>query len=138
MIIFEIIIIIILLTVLKVGHCITASSMPGAGVSQIFNFSIFIFYLFFFHLFRRCLFSNGEEFEPFFLTCFCFAEHYLRVIDLGLVKSMLQQCGYPAPEILYVLKNPSSKMVIDMKPGGATDLTTCSINSIHIVCHEGA
>lgn len=78
-------------------------------------------------LFRSRLFRNSEEFKASYLLLFLGA--LFKVCRPGPIEKHVAASGYPMPEVLFVLKNPCNKMVIDMRPGGSTGLTTCSINT---------
>lgn len=85
-----------------------------------------------FHSWQSCL-SNLTLFRcPFrkpFLLPVLFLRTLCKVHMPGLIEKHVAASGYPMPVVLFVLKKLSSEMVIDMKPGGSTGLTTCSINT---------
>lgn len=90
-------------------------------LSNLFHFSVYIY------VYKASILEWGWIWSLFYLL-------YLSIFKgkrPGLLEKHVAASGYPIPEVLFVLKNPRSRMVIDMKPGGSTGLTTCSINTFH-------
>lgn len=142
-------------------HLSLTSQEVSFGLSSLNDHFLFFFHRlswewvtlhhFIFHAWQSCL-SNLPSFtlgwfclegvclvrvlRLFFLFTF-FLSTIFKPCRPGFIKKQVAASGYPVPEVLLVLKNPSTKMVIDMKPGGLTGLTTCSINTFHWCATKG-